>query len=202
MFGPVWGRDDQRTSQSMPVFPDVVPCHHLTIRTWTPDDVAALRTAIEQSAELLRPWMSFMSDEPMADSDRTTQIDDWERQRRRGGDAFYGMFSSETVIGGCTLHRRAGPDTVGLGYWLHIDHIGHGHARAAAAYLTTVALSLPGVTRVEIHHDAANSASRRIPQSLGFHYDGERPERPVALNEIGVDVAWSTTSTTWSGPPD
>lgn len=185
----------------MIVLPEEVPCTRLTIRRWTPDDVGALHAAIEQSAELLRPWMSFMDDEPMTDDDRAAQIDGWERGRQLGGGAFYGMFVGDELVGGCLLHRRAGPDTVGVGYWLHADHVGRGYAREAAAQLTTAALSVPGITRVEIHHDAANTASRRVPESLGFTFDGERPEERTAPGEVGVDVAWSTTASRWSGPP-
>lgn len=183
------------------VLPEAVPCPRLTIRRWTPDDVVALRVAIEQSAELLRPWMSFMDAEPMSDGDRVAQIEGWERDRQLGGGAFYGMFVGDEVVGGCLLHRRAGPDIVGVGYWLHIHHVGRGYARETAAHLTTAALSVPGIVRVEIHHDAANTASRRVPESLGFHFDGERPEERTAPAEIGVNVAWSTTAATWSGSP-
>ena len=184
----------------MILLPEEVSAPRLTIRRWTPDDVTALRAAIEHSAELLRPWMSFMDAEPMSDGDRAAQIEGWERERQLGGGAFYGMFVGDEVIGGCLLHRRAGPDIVGVGYWLHAHHVGRGYAREAAAHLTTAALSVPGITRVEIHHDAANTASRRVPESLGFRFDGERPEERTAPGEIGVDVAWSTTASTWSGP--
>ena len=86
-----------------------------------------------------------------------------------------------------------------LGYWVHVDHIGSGYALEAPAQLATAALALPGIARVEIHHDAANTASRRVPESLGFRLEGEKPDKRVAPSEIGVDVAWSTTGPTWAG---
>ncbi|TPW13375.1 MAG: rimJ2 [Acidimicrobiaceae bacterium] len=185
----------------MPVLPELVVCHRLTLRRWVRDDVAMLRTAIEQSAEHLRPWMPFINHEPMSDDDRTALIDGWERDWRRGGDIVYGMFADDTVVGGCGLHHRGGPDTLEIGYWVHVDHVRCGYAREVAARLTTLALGRPGITRVEIHHDAANRASRRVPEALGFQFDGEQPDERVAPAEIGVDVGWSTTASTWSGPP-
>jgi hypothetical protein len=32
-----------------------------------------------------------------------------------------------------------------------------------------------------------------VPQSLGYHLDGETSDEPTAPNDIGIDVAWSTT---------
>jgi RimJ/RimL family protein N-acetyltransferase len=47
----------------------------------------------------------------------------------------------------------------------------HGYATSAAGALTGVALSLPGVTRVEIRCDVANLASASVPRRLGYRLD-------------------------------
>ncbi|HAM23711.1 MAG TPA: GNAT family N-acetyltransferase [Actinobacteria bacterium] len=183
----------------MLVLPELVVCPRLTLRRWRRADVARLRTAIEESTEHLRPWMSFIQFEPMSDDDRAALIEGWEHDWQPGGDVVYGMLVDNEVVGGCGLHQGAGPDTLEIGYWVHVDHIGNGYAREAVAHLTTAALALPGIARVEIHHDAANTASRRVPESLGFRLEGEKPDKRVAPSEIGVDVAWSTTGPTWAG---
>lgn len=67
---------------------------------------------------------------------------------------------------------------------------------ADAAALTEAALGLPGIDRVEIHHDVANVASGRIPAKLGYTRLGERPTRdlwPPAPSDTGTDVIWQTT---------
>jgi ribosomal-protein-serine acetyltransferase len=49
---------------------------------------------------------------------------------------------------------------------------------------------------VEIHHDAANVASGRIPAKLGYARLGERPAadlQPAAPGEVGTDVVWQFT---------
>jgi RimJ/RimL family protein N-acetyltransferase len=64
------------------------------------------------------------------------------------------------------------------------------------AALTGAALGLPGIDRVEIHHDAANVASGRIPAKLGYARLGEQPARdlwPSAPAETGTDVVWQIT---------
>jgi RimJ/RimL family protein N-acetyltransferase len=79
---------------------------------------------------------------------------------------------------------------------VHGDWTGRGIATDAAAALTETALGLPGIDRVEIHHDAANVASGRIPAKLGYTRLSERPARdlwPPAPSETGTDVIWQIT---------
>jgi RimJ/RimL family protein N-acetyltransferase len=175
------------------VLPELVVCPRLTLRRWLPADVPALNAAIEASTEHLRPWMPWVAHEPMSVDHRRELIATWDRYWRSGGDTTFGAFLGEVVVGGAGLHRRAGPDTLEIGYWVHVDHLRRGYATELARGLTTAALSVPGITRVEIHHDAANIASRGVPQSLGYHLDGETSDEPTAPNDIGIDVAWSTT---------
>lgn len=184
----------------MVVLPETVVCPRLTLRRWLPTDVAPLRAAVEVSTEHLRPWMPWIVHEPMGDDDRRDLVDAWEHDRRSGGDAIYGAFLGDVVVGGCGLHRRAGPEALEIGYWVGVDHLRRGFATELTRELTTVALSVPGITRVEIRHDAANLASRGIPETLGFHLDGETPREPVAPGDIGIAVAWSTTAETWQHP--
>jgi len=63
-----------------------------------------------------------------------------------------------------STHRSDGLE---IGYWVHAAHTRRGHASAAAAALTTVAFTLPGIEIVEIHHDRANLASEGVPRKLG-----------------------------------
>ncbi len=55
-----------------------------------------------------------------------------------------------------------------IGYWIHPAFIGRGLATAAARLVTEAAFSVPGIDRVEIHHDRANEISGAIPRKLGF----------------------------------
>ncbi len=59
--------------------------------------------------------------------------------------------------------------------------------------LTDVAFAVPGITRVEIHHDRANEASAGIPRTLGYHLIGQVPDEPQAPGEIGVESRWRIT---------
>ncbi len=70
------------------------------------------------------------------------------------------------------------------------DRTRQGIATDAARALVEAAFSVDGITHVEIHHDAANAASRRIPEKLGFTCIGRRPDDVVAPAEVGIDVIW------------
>jgi RimJ/RimL family protein N-acetyltransferase len=125
---------------------------------------------------------------------RRRLIEGWQHdQATDGGDAVYGMFADGTVVGGCGLHRRRGPDVLEIGYWVHADHVRQGLATEAARLLTAAAFAVPGIVRVEIHHDRANLASRAVPARLGFTYVGEVPDQVDAPAEEGIDCIWART---------
>jgi RimJ/RimL family protein N-acetyltransferase len=87
-----------------------------------------------------------------------------------------------------------------LGYWIDAAHTSRGIATEVARVLTTAALALPGVSFVEIHHDKANIASRRVPEHLGFTFVGETADEVTSPGEVGIDCAWRMDAKDWGGP--
>ncbi len=67
---------------------------------------------------------------------------------------------------------------LGLGYWIRRGQTGCGFAKPAAAGLIEAALSIREVDSIAIAHDRANTASRRIPEKLGFTLIGDRAPGP------------------------
>jgi ribosomal-protein-serine acetyltransferase len=169
----------------------------LLLREWTPKDAPALSEAVQRNIEHLRPWMLWVAQEPVRANERVALINEWQQARPAGGDARFGAFLDGAVVGGCGLHRRSGSGGLEIGYWVDHEHTGLGLATEAAATLTTTGLSLPGVTFVEIHHDKANIASRRIPEHLGYQFIRETPDQVVAPGEIGIDCAWRMDVSAW-----
>lgn len=185
-------------AHAMKLLPERIDAPRLTIRRWESGDAPALRGAIEASIEHLRPWMAWVVFEPISDPDREALIASWRSDWQAGGDAVYGAFVGDTVVGGCGLHRRSGPGTLEIGYWVHADHLRNGYATEIAASLTTAALSVPDISRVEIHHDQANTRSASVPRTLGYHFDGESPDEIKAPAEVGVDWSWSMAAEGWN----
>lgn len=177
--------------------PEEIATERLHIRLWQPDDVPVLRRAIEESIEHLRPWLAWVPFEPLSDPDRRAMIEHSLDGWRRGGGASYGVFHRGEVVGACGLHHRWGPNTVDLGYWIHVDHVGRGFAREMAEGLTSAAFRVGAVDRVEIHHDKANERSRAIPAALGFERGPERPDDIGAPADTGIDCTWTMSRERW-----
>ena len=161
------------------------------LRRWHPDDAAALAAAVIESQEQLRPWMPWADH---YDEDRAAEfLRDCAAHWSSGSDFNYAITIGGQIVGSAGLHDRVGAGGLEIGYWVHSDWTGRGIATDATAALTKAALALPGISRVEIYHDAANAASGRIPAKLGYARLGERPSRglwPPAPGETGTDVVW------------
>jgi RimJ/RimL family protein N-acetyltransferase len=166
-----------------------VSADRLVVRQWRDDDVPRLHAAVIESLDHLRPWMPWVVKEPLSLDQRRDLVAGWERLWD-AGDRLCGMFVDDRVVGGCGLHQRIGPGGQEIGYWVHVDHTGHGYATAAARALTDMAFAMPGITRVEIHHDVANPASGRVAAKLGYTqvHDVRRPVE--APGETGVQRIW------------
>lgn len=159
-----------------------------------PHHAGALAAAIGASLEHLRPWM------PWADAEAATA----EFQRRRlteedpawEQDENYVMLivdpDESEVLGGTGFHRRGGPGTVEIGYWLRADQTGKGLMTRVAAALTAVGLDLDGIEQVEIHCDEANIASAGVPRRLGYELVEVVERERLAPADSGRHQVWVT----------
>jgi len=154
-------------------------------------DTDALVEAVNASLEHLRPWM------PWAQVAATTESigsflaaadASWEART----EFQYLITEAETraILGCCGLHARRGVGALEIGYWVHVGQVGRGLASAAAGALTQAALGLPGVSRVEIHCDAANTASAGVPRRLGYRLDRIEDHSPSTPGETDAFMIW------------
>lgn len=177
--------------------PDLVEGPDLLLRAWRPSDVDVLADVVTRNLEHLRPWMAWIVEEPLPREVRLTLIEGWARTREEGGDVVLGVFQGGEAVGGTGLHRRRGPRTLEIGYWVGEAHTGRGIATEAARLLTTAALGVPGTTAVEINHDKANVASSRIPARLGYALVDEAPAAVTAPGQAGIDCTWRVHAGGW-----
>jgi ribosomal-protein-serine acetyltransferase len=177
--------------------PELIHGQGVELRRWRPIDAEALAQVVAESAEHLRPWMPWISQEPLALETRRALIEGWEAEWEAGGDLYQGIFSEDRIVGGCGLHSRVGPEGLEIGYWIHPAYTRRGLATAAARALAQAALSLAEISHVEIHHDRANRASGAIPRRLGFTFVGEVPDEISAPGEEGVEWIWRMEAAQW-----
>jgi len=171
------------------------------LRRCHPADADALYLAIVESREHLWPWTPWVTRANL-EEERAVLVR-WEEQWDAGGELQYGLFVGPLAVGSTALIPRIGPGGLEIGYWVHAAHTRRGYATSAAAALTSVAFTLPGIEMVEIHHDRANLASEGVPRKLGFVLVGEHPRpssSPPAPADSGISRTWRMTRDRWRPP--
>lgn len=171
----------------------------LVLRHWTLQDAPVLTESVTANLDHLRPWMPWAATEPVSLPERIALIERWQASWEAGGDSVFGVFCDGKAIGGTGLHRRLGPKVLEIGYWIDVAHTGNGYATEVVRALTAAAFAVPGIDRVEIHHDEANHASAAIPHRLGFTLARKEVREPTAPAEIGVECQWVMRRLDW--PP-
>lgn len=140
------------------------------IRCYEPQDTAQVHEAIHISLEHLRPWLPWIAQEPKSLSQRADLIRRFRGQFDLGMDYVFAIFekNSNILIGSSGLHTRIGKNAREIGYWIHALYTGKGYATEVVSALIRVGFDIEELSRIEIHCDTQNLASRKIPEKLGF----------------------------------
>ena len=162
------------------------------------EDAARIAWAVAASLDHLRPWMPWAVPEAASLQAQLARVAEANELWEAGADYIYSVLprgqdtaaAQDTVAGQAGLHRRPADGGIEIGYWIAVSHTRQGLGTAAAQALTPVALRLPGVKRVEIHCDEANTASCAIPRKLGYRLDRIDAHEPEAPGEQGRRMIW------------
>ena len=174
----------------------------MSLRAFGGDEGPALNRLVTRNLAHLRPWMPWAKEVPTEEVygeyvRRTAE--EWER------GAGFGYWLREEATGemvGCAgLHGPAVRRVLEIGYWVSEDRVRRGYATASARALTSAALGLPGVERVEIHCDAANVASAAVAERLGYRLARIDPVAPRAPSESGRKLVWVVDVGSWAAEP-
>lgn len=144
----------------------------LVLKRWEPEWAGELTAAVRESLAELRPWMPWATGtygltEAREYAERS--VESWDK----GTEFNYAIFTAVgELIGAIGLMTRMGPGILEIGYWTRTPYAGRGHMTAAVKALTRVALTLPGIDRVAIRHNAANGASAAVAAKAGFAETG------------------------------
>lgn len=159
--------------------PTTLRTARLLLRPWSAADAAALLPVLQANVAHLGPWIPAHVATPVPLPALAERLAGFAADFAAGRAYRYALLPvhGTGVLGEVDLFPRAADgrvplpvaDHVELGYWLAADATGRGLATEAARALLDVAATLPGMTRVEIHCDAANASSAAVPRRLGFH---------------------------------
>jgi RimJ/RimL family protein N-acetyltransferase len=187
------------TNESLPLLrplPDSIETMRLVLRPWSSADAPVLKGLIDANLEHLRAWMPWAMNEPSPVESIAERIELFAGNVREGTDYTVGIFLGDNAIGGSGLHRRNGPDTLEIGYWIAARHTGRGYAAEAAMALTTLAFALPHVEHVQIRCDPRNASSAAIPRKLGFsHVATLEAETQTPTGEPRATMVWQMSRT-------
>ena len=140
----------------------------LVLRRYEPDDLDALRGAVEVSLDGIRPWMPNASRELSGDLGEWLEV---AASQFDTGERFpYGLFtrSNGTFVG----HVSAIPEdgAILFGYWAHAGHLRLGFVSEAVRALVDAGLA----ERYVIHCSPDNAASMGVARACGFTQVGTR----------------------------
>jgi RimJ/RimL family protein N-acetyltransferase len=145
----------------------VLTGRRVRLRPWRPDDAPAVHAAC-QDAEVQRwtevpvPYLPEHAEQftgPVA-------ADTWA-----AGGALFAVEHDGALVGSMgVLGVRDG--VAAVGYWTAAGQRGRGLTGEALRVLTGWALEQPGVRRVELIADPANTGSCRVAESAGFRAEG------------------------------
>jgi RimJ/RimL family protein N-acetyltransferase len=165
----------------------------LEVRCYHPDDMARVRTEVEDSLEHLRPTMDFVDDWPLDEPGLLEILLGFRGRFDLAQDFVYGVFARGPghLVGGCGLHPRVGDGGIEIGYWVGRRHLRRGVASAVVRMLTQAAFRFLSVERTEIHILPDNRASLGVPEPQGYVREGLRRRRFASRGEWFDTIAFT-----------
>ncbi|MFN0009430.1 MAG: GNAT family N-acetyltransferase [Planctomycetota bacterium] len=151
-----------------------IETERLVLRCFDPKDAPALKAAVDASIDHIRPWIPWARDEPQTLDQKVETLRNARGQFDLGRDRLYGVFdrSESRLLGGVSLHDRAGEGARELGYWIAKEHARQGFTTEATSALVRTAFEIDLLERVEIHCEPENGPSVAVARKLGFRHDG------------------------------
>ncbi|RPJ27800.1 MAG: N-acetyltransferase [Chloroflexi bacterium] len=156
----------------------------LLLRPFRFSDAPGLYSAVHESLQELKPWMTWATDgytEMTAREYITIARARWDEH------TFYAfaITRAEEIIGACTLSSlHPIYRFCNLGYWVRSSCRGQGIAGRAAQLVARFAFEDLGLIRVEIVIGVGNRASLRVAEKIGAHNEGILLNRMVVGKSI------------------
>ena len=162
------------------MLPERIELPDAVLRPFRTSDADALARAVGESLEHLRPWMPWANNGSAEPDFQRRRLVAVVQQWNRGDEYQYGLFDPEEarVLGSFGLMTRRGRSSLEIGYWVHVDATGRGHATRAAAALTDVALDRARRAAGADLHGRGEPAERGDPEAARFRAGAGRGRGP------------------------
>lgn len=156
----------------------------LVLRPAAMTDTDVLVDAVTGSLDELKPWMPWAH----LQITRRSQLEvlrGFEASYYAGKDMVMGLFAGGELMAMVGLHPRVpmNPRGLELGYWTPTRVAGRGWATLASRVTILYAFDGLGCDRLQVMHDEANAASRRVIEKCGFTFEAKLRNYAVAPTE-------------------
>ncbi len=164
--------------------------NRLTLRHPDESDAPLVAEAVQRSLPELAPWMPWAV--PDYDSAMAMQ---WIRGEFGDSHRFLMVDDDADVVGTCGLnHVDEQNRSANLGYWVHTNQAGRGHATEATRLLARFGLDQttgPAYHRLEVAMSTRNHASRRVAEKAGATFEGTLRQSLLLCDEFHDAHMWS-----------
>ena len=156
----------------------------IVLRPFQIEDSVQLHQAMRESLQELKPWMSWATENYTELTAREYIAITRARWEERTLFAFAIMQNNE-LLGGCTLSSiHPIYHFCNVGYWVRTGKHGQGIAGRAAKLAARFAFEHVGLVRAEIVVAVGNTASMRVAEKIGAHFEGILLNRMVVGKSI------------------
>jgi ribosomal-protein-serine acetyltransferase len=144
----------------------------LGLRPLTRADAPAYYACVLENFERLQPWFSWATP-ALTLADVETEIAGMDAQPEPKRDLPFAFWNGERFGGSIGLYKIDWENRIArIGYWIDAELEGHGLVSRAARALVDYAFSDLKLNRIEIRCAPQNTASRAVPERLGFTVEG------------------------------
>lgn len=144
----------------------------IELRLLRMQDADAVYDLTSKNREHLASWISWI-DNVVDISDTCRYLSCAEREAVERTSFKAGIWDCDALIGAIDLHEIDWLNRSSrIGYWLDKQHTGRGIMTRVVSVLTDYAFDTLDLHRIEVRVAIQNHASRRIPERLGFSFEG------------------------------
>jgi RimJ/RimL family protein N-acetyltransferase len=168
------------------------------VRPYHVEDAEALKEAVEESRDHLRPWLPFADAHQSIEETRDFIIRSMANWLlRENFNLSIWQQTTGAFLGGTGFHIRDWEARYfEVGYWLRASAEGHGYMAEAVRLVTDFLFEQLGAQRVGIRCDALNTRSAAVARRLGFVQEARmRNARRAADGSIRDTLIFSLTPT-------